>query len=445
MQLQMSVPRSLIRQTAYRTLARQVHPQTFLPPRSCSPWHVHAASSPSPRWLSEAPSRPARRLPNGNSAASSHSSPRPSEAEQVAAATTSLDTALLYVTGRHANTYIRAELRSVLDYIEQQHITAGGGQAAVTRLNRSHAGLLLKAAKTCSHPHFAVKLVQHLWPPPRHQPVNGSQDNKRWPRELESCYAVLTDCTPTPWPLASPELLTDYLQFLRLHSQPLLPSMLTPALQLYKHHSAWQPINELFTYCMSHGVPIPRAAYPLFLVAMNHTRNHQQALLLLAHARANIPTTVALDQWHPIYHAAIDVMGVCGEDEKAMEIVRYMREQGMELNAITYTAAINALCKANKHASPTSLTRLLPPPSPPRRAQAARHHLHPAAVPCSHPCLHAFRRSRRGHHTHHTLHESAPRPVHRLLHAVRQRGGGQRAGGRADIGQYRSTSYGHYE
>ena len=240
----------------------------------------------------------------------------------------------------------------MLDYIEQQHMTAataaGRGQKDGTRLNRSHAGLLLKAAKTCSHPQFAVSLVKQLWPPPRTQPVNGTDDNKRWPREMESCYAILTDCTPTPWPVASPELLADYLTFLRLHSYPLLPSMLTPALQLYKHHSAWQHINELFTYCMAHNVPIPRAAYPLFLVAMNRTRNHQQALLLLAHARANVPATVALDQWHPIYHAAIDVMGVCGEEEKAMQIVQYMRDQGMEFNAITYTAAINALCKA-KH------------------------------------------------------------------------------------------------
>ena len=214
--------------------------------------------------------------------------------------------------------------------------------------------LLLKAARTCSHPQFAVSIIQHLWPPPRHQPTTASHDNKRWPRELESCYAILTDCTPSPWPVASPDLLAGYLSFLRMHSYPLLPSMLTPALQLYKHQSAWQHINELFTYCMSHSVPISRSAYPLFLVAMNRTRNHQQALLLLAHARAKVPATVPLDQWHPIYHAAIDVMGVCGEAEKAMQIVDYMRDQGLEFNAITYTAAINALCKAKDTSPATS-------------------------------------------------------------------------------------------
>ena len=279
--------------------------------------------------------------------------PRPSETEKAAAATTSLDAALVYLTIRHANHYLRAELRSVLDYIEQQHITAaaGGEQKDGPRLSRSHAMPLLKAAKTCSHPQFAVALIRQFWPPPLSQPVNGSSSSKSWPREMEICYGILTDCTPSPWPLASPELLADYISFLRMHSYPLLPSMLTPALQLYKHHSAWQRIDELFTHCVSHHIPIPRTAYPLFLSA---TRSHQQALLLLAHAHANVPATVALEQWRPIYHAAIDVMGMCGEGGKAMQIVQYMRDRGMELTAITYTAAINALCKASDTSPATS-------------------------------------------------------------------------------------------
>ena len=56
-----------------------------------------------------------------------------------------------------------------------------------------------------------------------------------------------------------------------------------------------------------------------------------------------------LEQWYPIYHAAIDVMGVCGEDEKAMQIVQYMRDQGMDLTAITYTAAIQRARQSQRH------------------------------------------------------------------------------------------------
>ena len=258
-----------------------------------------------------------------------------------------------HVSRKHADAYLRDELRSVLDYIAQQHIAAAGRVQHGSRLQRSHASLLLKAAKTCSHPLFAVSLIEYLWPPPLTESTPRGGD-ARWPREMESCYAIVTDCTPSPWPIASPGLLLRYLSFLQAHSYPLLPSMLTPALQLCKEHSDWQRINELFTYCVKRSVPIPRSAYPLFLVAQNHTRNYQQALLLLAHALANVPSSVPLDQWYPIYHAAIDVMGVCGETEKAMQLVQYMRDQGMQFTPITYTAAINALCKA----APAAYTHL---------------------------------------------------------------------------------------
>ena len=278
---------------------------------------------------------------------------------------------MLYVHRTQANAFMgAADLRSVLDYIDLQRSTAAaaaaltnGQQATTTRVTRSHVPMLLKAAKTCAHPEFAVRLVQNFWPPPRtpptqtHTPHDKSlfHNDKPWPREMEDCYAILTNCKPTPpWPVASPELLSHYLHFLSLHSYPLLPSMLLPALQLYKHHRAWQHIDQLLQQCMSQRLPIPRAAYPLFLIAMNHTRNHDQALLLLAHARANVSSSVALEQWYPIYHAAIDVMGVCGEDEKAMQIVQYMRDQGMQLTAITFTAAFNALGKA-KHTATASV------------------------------------------------------------------------------------------
>ncbi|MCJ1297200.1 hypothetical protein MMC34_008770 [Xylographa carneopallida] len=346
----MSLPRSLIRQTQRRSVyctppSPPPHPRTHLV------WPALTVIYSPSRLLSVPSARPARRHSQSDTASATDLHARRAEFEQAAAAaaTSSLDAALLYITPRHSNAYLRAELRGVLDHIERHYIGAapGSGQQNGARLKRSHAVVLLKAAENCSHPHFAVRLVTALWPPPRQQAARGASSSQRWSREMEHCYALLTDTTPSPWPLASPELLTDYLIFLRMHSFPLLPSMITPAQSLYKHHGAWPQINEPATYCLSNSVPIPRAAYPLFLVAANNTRNHQQALLLLAHARANIPRTVALEQWYPIFHAAIDAMGACGEHEKAMQIVQYMREQGMELTAITYTAAINALCKAN--------------------------------------------------------------------------------------------------
>ena len=101
----------------------------------------------------------------------------------------------------------------------------------------------------------------------------------------------------------------------------------------------------LHSHCLGHEVPIPCTAYPLVLIALNHTRQWEEALAVVEHAEATLLPFTPLPRLYPIYHAAIDCAGNCHQPAAALALYERMRAAGLPPKVETYTALVNAFAK----------------------------------------------------------------------------------------------------
>ena len=252
---------------------------------------------------------------------------------------------LRHLSKIHSNPSLIADQRRLLN---QLHSAYHSDPTSRPYLTRGHVSLLLKAAKTCQHASIASWLLHTFYPPPPSPPASPPGP---WPRDLETAFHIVASSVDGKHAPASEQVLTQLLVLQSQHGYPVLPSQLTPALLFYRHYEAWSPMLALHSHCLSHHVPIPCAAYPLVLIALNHTRQWQTALSVVSHAESSLLPFTPPDRLYPVYHAAIDCAGTSHQPDAALLLYARMQAIGLPARVETYTALINALAKAS--ATPT--------------------------------------------------------------------------------------------
>ena len=242
----------------------------------------------------------------------------------------------------HSNPTRTVEQRRCLDQLHSAHTSSASLPPDV--LNRGHVSVLMKAAKCCHHPTIVLWLLQTFYPPPPFPPTSPTP----WPRNFELAFDTITASVHSRYAPSEPQLLADFFHLLSQHNHPVLPSMLTPALLFYRHYEAWPLMLSLHEHCRAHSVPISHTAYPLLLVATNHTRQWRAALDFLSQAESTLLPYTPLPRLYPIYHAAIDALGTSHHTELALDVYNRMRAKGLPPREETFTAIIGALGQSAK-------------------------------------------------------------------------------------------------
>ena len=240
----------------------------------------------------------------------------------------------------HSNPARTVEQRRCLDQLHSAYTAQPPSLPPI--LTISHMPLLMKAALCCHHPTIALWLLHTFYPPPLSLPSSSTP----WPRAFELAFECITSTKQSRQAHAStPQQLDDFLHLLSQHHHPVLPSMLTPALLFYRHHEAWQSMLRLHEHCTAQSVPIIKTAYPLFLVALNHTGQWQAALTLLDDAESTLRPHTPLHDMYPIFHATMHALGTSEQSDIALDVYQRMRTGGMPPKQETFAAILNALAK----------------------------------------------------------------------------------------------------